>query len=202
MVKGTPKSLRLSSELPETYKERRYSSILNRNFINIVLLGDSKVGKSSFVIKYVEGKFEPYHVVTLGTEFYFKNIIFKECKYTLNFIVTSGAPEYKEDYTKSYQNVDFFLMFYDITQKETFENLKKLVDEIKDYIFLYKNQCSNIIFLGNKCESKNKVVNYDESEAYCNKNNIDFYEISVKNNNGINKVINKLVETFHDMAKN
>lgn len=181
-------------------KERRLSKIINRTEINIILLGPSGVGKSSFVIKYIQKKFEPYHITTIGTELLSKSVPFKKNIYKLNFIITSGDPNYKEDYTEYFQNVDFFLIFYDVTINKSFEDLKTLVnEEIKEYLFLYKNNYPNVILIGNKADLK-KAVDYDAVKSYCTRNNLDSYEVSVKTEFNINKVINKIIETYDDMV--
>jgi small GTP-binding protein len=165
-------------------------------------LGESGVGKSAFVIRYIENRFENFHIVTLGTEKYSKIGTFNSRKYTLNFIVTSGDPQYKTDYTANYKQVDFFLAFYDVSSKKSFDKLKTTVaEELKDYLFSYKNEYPNVIFIGNKSDlTKERKVPYEEVEKYCKINKFDFYEISVRSNLNISKVVNKLMETFDYMA--
>ena len=192
-------SYQIKSEL---IQERSPSKVFNRTGINIVLLGESGTGKSSFVIKYVSNRFETYHVVTLGTEYSNKVVKFNDTDYTLKFICTSGDPEFQEDYTKSYQDVDFFLMFYDVTNKKTFEKLKQTTTDIKKYLFYYKNKTVNAVFIGNKCDQKKREVTTEEAETFCKKYNIELMEISVKNNHNVPKLFNKILTTFDDMSKN
>ena len=56
---------------------RRQSKFLNRNEIKIVILGERETGKSSFVIRYVNGRFEPFHIVTIETEYFSKPVHFE-----------------------------------------------------------------------------------------------------------------------------
>lgn len=168
-----------------------------------MLIGESGVGKSTFRIKYCEGKFERFHVPTIGKEIAMKKVKYNHIDYILKFIDTTGTNEFKEDYTSAFKDVDFFLMFYDITNRNSYEKLKESVQDIKNYCFQYKNSSINVIFLGNKVDEKSKrQVPFDEASNYCKKNNIDLYEISLVNNSNVNKVINKIVETFDDMASN
>lgn len=180
--------------------ERRLSKVENRTSINVVLLGECGVGKSSFVIKYVEGRFETYYVTTIGKEISTKRIKYNDTFYTINFTVTSGHPEFKEDYTATYEHVDFFLMFYDVTNRKTFDNLKSYVQDLRNYFFKYKNKSINVIFIGNKCDEKNRQVTNEEALTFCKKNDLDLVEISVKTNMNVAKVVNKILETFDDMA--
>lgn len=166
----------------------------------MILLGESGVGKSSFVIKYVESRFETYYVTTIGKEVSSKKMKYNGTVYTINFIVTSGDPQFQEDYTKAFQDVDFFLMFYDVTNRDTFNKLKDSVQEIKKYFFKYKEGNLNVLFVGNKCDEKKRDVPTEEALTFCKKNNIELIEISVKTNMNVAKVINKVLETFDDMA--
>jgi len=122
--------------------------------------------------------------------------------YLINFIVTSGDPQFQEDYTSSFQNVDFFLMFYDITNKKSFEKSKQKFLEIKKYLFRYKDKTPNIFFVGNKSDLKNREVKPADVETFCKKYNIESFEISVKTNSNMIKIINKCLGTFDDMARN
>ncbi len=79
--------------------------------INIVILGDSEVGKSSFAIHYLRNKFEQYHVATIGLENFQTSLNCNYTKYILNFIITSGIVQYRVDYTSYFEAANFFLIF-------------------------------------------------------------------------------------------
>jgi small GTP-binding protein len=195
------KHLDVRSDSPMQMKERRMSQVRNRNIINVILLGPDESGKSSFVIKLIEGKFSNYYIVTLGTEERSKQFQYKSKKYNINFIVTTGNQQYKCDYTSKYEIVDFFLVFYDLTSEKSFLISKTLVEnEVKDYLFLYKNNCSNVFMVGNKYDLKDKQAKTEEISAYCKKQNFQHYEISVKSDYNVSKLINKILETFDDSA--
>jgi small GTP-binding protein len=196
-------SSKTSTNAMTSFVEPDYSKFHNRTTIKILLLGDPGVGKSSFVIRFVNSKFETYYVVSIGTECYTKkNLNFNGITYTLEFIVSSGDPLYKQDITKVYEDVDFFLMFYDVTSFSSFENIKKYLNDIKDYIFFYKNKIPNVIIVGNKCDHKDKIVKMEDVNIFCMKENLGIkaFEVSVKANTNIPKLINLIVESFHVTA--
>lgn len=180
---------------------KSFSKFLNRREINIALLGDSNTGKSSFVIRYVSGKFEPYHVVSVCNEYYNKNgVSFNSRKYDFIFTVSAGKSEYKEDIIRTCQDVDFFLMFYDVSSKKSFENLKDVYGDIKKYVFNYKDKHSNVMFIGNKSDLKEKKVSAQDVKDYLQNDKICVFEISVKNNTNITKVFNQVLEIFDATA--
>lgn len=171
---------------------------LNTREINVMLLGAETVGKSSFVIKIIEDKFENFYIVTLGVENFRKKFVYDGKDYYINFIVTSGSPEYKTDYSEKYKSVDFFLVFYDMTSVKTFDYAKHIVsEELVSYVCKYNGQFSNLFLIGNKLEIKEKKVNIKDVEFYCMNNGFDHFEISVKMNVNLNKVTNQILEIFN-----
>ncbi len=181
--------------------DRSPSKVEQRNYINIVLCGEPGVGKSSFVIMYCQGKYETFYVPTIQIERATKKIKYNDKQYDLNFTVTSGNKEFQEDYSDTYKNVDFFLMFYDITSRKTYEKIKTNIQDNLQYYFRYKDKSVNLILVGNKCEeNKKREVTTDEALKFCAKNNISFFEINVKSSLNIMKVIHKILETFDDMS--
>ena len=174
----------------------------DRKNIKIVVLGDSYSGKSSFVIRYVTGKFESYYVVSVCNEYYKKKgVNFNGEKYHFDFTIRAGKSEYQEDITKTCEEVDIFLMFYDVSSKQSFDNLKNSYGEIRNHMFNFRDSISNVIFIGNKSDIKEKKVTVDDVKEYLQNDKVSVFEISVKNNTNITKVFNKILEVF-DKASN
>ena len=120
----------------EKDKNEKNKKNKNKNEINIVFIGDTNTGKSCFVIKFVENIFEKLYIPTLGSEIKKKIVSYNTHKYQLNFFVTSGN-DYKDDYTEYYNNADFFLVFYDITNKKSFDYIKNSIQkEIMPFFLL------------------------------------------------------------------
>jgi len=185
----------------EKEKNEKNKKNKNKNEINIVFIGDTNTGKSCFVIKFVENVFEKLYIPTLGSEIKKKIVSYNTHKYQLNFIVTSGN-DYKDDYTEYYNNADFFLVFYDITNKKSFDCIKNIIqNEIMPFFFSYKDGTSNIILVGNKIDLENeRNVKIEEVEKYCKEKKFIFYEISIKTNKNINIMMNTLLKSFDQIS--
>ena len=185
----------------EKEKNEKNKKNKNKNEINIVFIGDTNTGKSCFVIKFVENVFEKLYIPTLGSEIKKKIVSYNTHKYQLNFIVTSGN-DYKDDYTEYYNNADFFLVFYDITNKKSFDCIKNIIqNEIMPFFFSFKNGTSNIILVGNKIDLENeRNVKIEEVEKYCKEKKFIFYEISIKTNKNINIMMNTLLKSFDQIS--
>ena len=189
------------NEEKEKDKNEKNKKNKNKNEINIVFIGDTNTGKSCFVIKFVENVFEKLYIPTLGSEIKKKIVSYNTHKYQLNFIVTSGN-DYKDDYTEYYNNADFFLVFYDITNKKSFDCIKNSIQkEIMPFFFAYKDGTSNIILVGNKIDLENeRNVKIEEVEKYCKEKKFIFYEISIKTNKNINIMMNTLLKSFDQIS--
>ena len=185
----------------EKDKNEKKKKNKNKNEINIVFLGDTNTGKSCFVIKFVENVFEKLYIPTLGSEIKKKIVSYNTHKYQLNFFVTSGN-DYKDDYTEYYNNADFFLVFYDITNKKSFDCIKNSIQkEIMPFFFAYKDGTSNIVLVGNKIDLENeRNVKIEEVENYCKEKKLIYYEISIKTNKNINIMMNKLLKSFDQIS--
>ena len=189
------------NEEKEKDKNEKNKKNKNKNEINIVFIGDTNTGKSCFVIKFVENVFEKLYIPTLGSEIKKKIVSYNTHKYQLNFFVTSGN-DYKDDYTEYYNNADFFLVFYDITNKKSFDCIKNIIqNEIMPFFFSYKDGTSNIILVGNKIDLENeRNVKIEEVEKYCKEKKFIFYEISIKTNKNINIMMNTLLKSFDQIS--
>ncbi len=179
---------------------KKSTSLKGKNEIDIVLIGEKQTGKSAFIIKLVENKFENLYIPTVFVERYSKELTYNFKKYTLNFEVTPGVEEYKEDYSYLYSHANFILFFYDITQSNCIERVKNYVKkELKNQLFLYSNNNSNIFIIGNKIDIY-PDINNDDIKNYCNDHLIHFFEISVKTGIGIYSLINKILELFYEIS--
>lgn len=183
-----------------TSTKKTVSRFLNRKHINIVILGGKGVGKSAFVIKFIENIFEKLYIPTLGVEVRRKKYSYNTHLYDLNFIVTSGN-DYKSDYSKAYETVDFFLVFYDITSMDSFKEAKKILrEEVKNYVYSYTPTMTNVFLVGNKIDCGPRTVSEEVAITFCQKNEFQMFDISVKTNKNIPNMMKALIKTVDDIA--
>jgi small GTP-binding protein len=169
-----------------------------KDTINIVFLGDKFVGKSCIVYQYTNNKFESFYIQTINREISKKYATIENKKFNLEISVTSGVPQYQEDYTDIYKTCDFFVVCYDVTSNESLLKAKDIITkDLLQYIFLYDKDFSNIFLLGNKSDLKDRKIDYKKVLEYTQKYKIPFYETSAKNNLNISFVFNKIVELYN-----
>merc|ERR1711943_5468 len=114
----------------------------------LVLLGDSAVGKSSLVLRFVRGQFFEYQESTIGAAFLTQNVSLND--YTVKFEIwdTAGQEKYHSLAPMYYRGAAAAIVVYDITRKASFGTLKNWVKELKQL------GPENIVIAiaGNKCD--------------------------------------------------
>ena len=99
----------------------------------ILILGDSGVGKTSMLLKYVDNFFPQTHIATIGVEFKTKIITKGKYKITLNIWDTAGQERFKSITRGLYQGATGIIFVYDITKRETFSGVKNWIKDAEGY---------------------------------------------------------------------
>merc|ERR1712093_950078 len=143
----------------------------------LVLLGDSAVGKSSLVLRFVRGQFFEYQESTIGAAFLTQNVSLND--YTVKFEIwdTAGQERYHSLAPMYYRGAAAAVVVYDITNADSFARAKSWVKELQ------RQGSPNIVIAlaGNKCDlaSKRKVEAAEATE-YAKDNGLFFMETSAK----------------------
>merc|ERR1712078_116750 len=143
----------------------------------LVLLGDSAVGKSSLVLRFVRGQFFEYQESTIGAAFLTQNVSLND--YTVKFEIwdTAVQERYHSLAPMYYRGAAAAVVVYDITNADSFARAKSWVKELQ------RQGSPNIVIAlaGNKCDlaSKRKVEASEASE-YAKDNGLFFMETSAK----------------------
>ena len=161
----------------------------------IVLLGDSGVGKTCLISRYLCGTFDNNCPTTNGASYATKELILENNqKIALDIWDTAGQEKYKSLTKFFYKDASAAILVYDITKKETFTNLKTYwVQQLKDYA------TKNIIIAvaGNKCDLyANEQVTEDEAKEFADSIEASFELTSAKSNSGVNDLYKSVAETF------
>ena len=160
--------------------------------LKILLIGDTSVGKTSILSKYIDDKFDEVHISTIGVEFKVKSLTIKGKKVKLRIWDTSGQERYRSITQNFYRNANGILYIFDLTRKESFEN-------IKDWLIESYNCDSKVkkLLVGNKVDlDKNKQMDKQIIENYAEKKEMKYYEVSAKMGTNINKIFRELAESI------
>ena len=163
--------------------------------LKYIIIGDSAVGKSNILTQYVYEKFNEEFQSTLGVEFASKNVIIDNIIYRIQIWDTAGAENFRSITRAYYKNSVCAFIVYDITQRNTFENVKLWLDDIH-------NQCPQttlLVLVGNKIDLESeRQISYEEGEDFAQKNNMYFFETSAKTGKNIENLFLKSVKTINE----
>jgi small GTP-binding protein len=168
-----------------------------RNFVlepkytfKILMIGDESIGKSSILQQYVENTFFNKYTSTIGIDFNIKYTNVNDNNIKLQIWDTAGQERFKSLTTSYYRLVNGIVLVYDISNRKSFENIDKWINDINDYA----NPESYVILVGNKADSNNREVSTEEGIDKANELNISFIETSAKTNMNIDKCFEILIE--------
>ncbi len=149
--------------------------------LKILTLGDTSVGKSSFIIKFIDNKFSLNYIATLGFDFKQKKIELNGETIRLKIFDTAGQERFKSISINIIKKANGILLLYDITNRDSFESVTNWMKSIKDI----GSEKICVVLVGNKSDLEEKrAVSYEEGEEKANQYDIPFFEASCKK--GIN----------------
>ena len=165
----------------------------------IIIVGDTSVGKTALLSKYLKGVFPTSPLATVATEFATKIIQIKEGGYIKAQIWdTAGQEKYKSITYHHYKKSVGGLIVYDITKKSSFDNVKNWYNDLTT---LGEKGCI-IALVGNKLDlveknMRKREVSKNEAQTYAENNHMLFFETSAYNGNNINDIFEELLQTIY-----
>eukprot|EP00826_Nyctotherus_ovalis_P007106 TRINITY_DN11752_c0_g1_i2.p1 TRINITY_DN11752_c0_g1~~TRINITY_DN11752_c0_g1_i2.p1 ORF type:complete len:215 (-),score=33.48 TRINITY_DN11752_c0_g1_i2:47-691(-) len=154
----------------------------SKRTVIIKLVGDSDVGKTSIINRYIDDKFTIYTQSTVGVDY--KNTSFKMGEYQIKLIIwdTAGQEKYRTLTSSYYRGAHAMCMVFSISDRNSFENLNKWVRE-------YDENCGDdealMMLVGNKVDLNDRVVTSEEANDYAKKHSMLYTEVSAKTSYGI-----------------
>ena len=175
----------------------------NKFEVHLITLGDSAVGKTSLIGRYIDNYFSNNYIGTFGLDSQFKKKKINDEEINVKITDTAGQERYQSIAANYIKKANGILLVYDITSKDSFENVNKWAGEIKE-----KSEVSKpIILIGNKLDLEDKrVITKEQGQEFAKKycdGGINFYETSCKTGENVNEAIDDLVTQVYDKyAKN
>jgi small GTP-binding protein len=169
--------------------------------LKLLLLGDSGVGKSSLLTQYVEDDFHDVFISTIGIDFRNKTLDVDGHRVKLRIWDTAGQERFRTLTAQFYRGSQGILMVYDVTSRETFENIGHWMKQIKDNV----DTNPRIVIVGNKVDlPAERVVKKKEAEKLAKSYGCQHFEVSAKADDGVKEAFQALaveVVNYHYKKK-
>ena len=165
----------------------------------IVIAGNSGVGKTNLISRYVRDEFSEESSPTIGVDFQAKCETINNINIKLQFWDTAGQEKHKAIANSYYKQANGAILAYDLTDKHSFEKLSFWLEEIQNSA----PKDMKIILLGNKSDlQEERQVSEEEGLTFAKENGFFFMEVSAKENEdgSVNKAFKELMsEILNDM---
>ena len=165
----------MSSESSKTFK--------------ILTIGESGVGKTCILRRFVENKFLKNHLATIGIYFKTKTLNINNQEIKLKIWDTAGQERFRNITTQYYKGADGIVLVYDVTDEASYEKIKDWMDQIlsntqKDEI--------GLVLLGNKCDVEPRNVTEEQGLKLAEELKIIYFETSALTGQGIKEAFEQL----------
>ena len=174
--------------------EEEYDMILK-----IVLIGDSSVGKTNLMNKYIKNEFREDTKATVGVEFGSKVYVIENHRIKAQIWDTAGQERYRSIANTYYKGAKGAFIVYDITRKETFDSVDRWANDLM-------TECDKnitIILIGNKNDLENqRQVTKEQGEEKAKAFQLGFFEMSALTGDNLEKGFNALISEIYENNKN
>jgi small GTP-binding protein len=175
--------------------ERSNSNSITDEKLNfkIIMIGPANSGKTSIVRRYVDKKFNDDYKVTVGFDYMNKEITIGKKKVNIQLWDTAGTEMFQSLSSSYYRNSYGALVVFDVLDRKSFESLNTWINYYREH---RDQKYEELIYLiGNKIDSKDRVISKKEAMDFMEENNLkEYYESSAKKGDNIDNIFNNIAK--------
>ena len=164
----------------------------------VLLLGDSTVGKTCFLMRYTDNTFQEIHMSTIGLDYRLKTMTLDSGKQVkVQIWDTAGQDRFRAITKNYYKGAHGIILIYDVTNQTTFDNVTNWINQIKEEA----SDKVTIFLVGNKIDDeKNRKVDTEEGEKLAKEFQLKFYETSAKIGTNVEATFKGLVHIIDEVS--
>ena len=155
----------------------------------ILTIGESGVGKTCVLRRFVENKFLKNHLATIGIDFKTKTLNINNQEIKLKIWDTAGEERFRNITTQYYKGADGIVLVYDVTDEASYEKIRDWMDQILSNI---QQDEIGIVLMGNKCDMEERNVSEEMGIKLAEELKISYFETSALTGQGIKEAFEKL----------
>ena len=143
----------------------------------LLMMGVSGVGKSSLLMRFADDSYTESFISTIGVDFKIRTVLLDDKIIKLQIWDTAGQERFRTITSSYYRGAHGIVVVYDVTDQESFKNVKQWLNEIDRYAEDHVIR----LLVGNKNDLESKrVVDYATAKAFADENGVPFIETSAK----------------------
>ena len=169
----------------------------------ILLLGDSEVGKSCFLMRYSDNVFVENYITTIGLDYKLKSVKLDSGKtIKVQLWDTAGQDKYRTIAKNYFKGSHGILLLYDVTKQSSFQNIRDWIQDIREEV----SQKAIIFLIGNKIDLVDKrKISKEKGIELAEEYKLPFFEASAKSGENVDEVFKALYknisEVYGDLEK-
>ena len=160
-------------------------SVIN---LQILLLGDSSVGKTSLLMRYINNEFKESMMSTIGMDIHKKQIKISNKEVLLHLVDITGQERFKSVARTYYKDVDGIIFIFDVTNKDSFIHIKDWLKDAQTYEVDF-----DYIIVGNKIDL-NDIIEVNEENVKSTYKKAEYIKTSSKNGTNINEAFEEITK--------
>merc|ERR1712014_369616 len=148
----------------------------------LLLIGDSGVGKSCLLLRFADDTYTESYISTIGVDFKIRTIELDGKTVKLQIWDTAGQERFRTIPSSYYRGAHGICVVYDVTDMDSFNNVKQWLQEIDRYA------CENVnkLLVGNKSDLTSKrAVSSEQGKEFADSIGIEFLETSAKTSTNV-----------------
>ena len=159
----------------------------------LLIIGDSTVGKTSILNKYSSKTFNQNYIATVGLDFFTKDEVIDSKTIRIKIWDTAGQERYKALTKCFFQKAQGVMVVFDVCSQKSFNNLKFWIESLNSQLSEDMSLVP-VTVIGNKIDLPKRTVNKDTATDFAEKNGFQYFETSAKTGEGIDSAIKELVK--------
>ncbi|UZJ57505.1 hypothetical protein CBS101457_006825 [Exobasidium rhododendri] len=161
----------------------------------LLLIGDSGVGKSCLLLRFADDTYTESYISTIGVDFKIRTIELEGKTVKLQIWDTAGQERFRTITSSYYRGAHGIIVVYDVTDQDTFANVKQWLQEIDRYAC----EGVNKLLVGNKSDlTTKKVVEYSVAKEFADQLSIPFLETSAKSSTNVEQAFLTMAKQIKD----
>jgi Ras-related protein Rab-1A len=159
------------------------------HLFKLLLIGDSGVGKSCLLLRFADDTYTDSYISTIGVDFKIRNLDVDSKNIKLQIWDTAGQERFRTITSSYYRGAHGIIIVYDITDAESFNNVKTWLSEIDKFA----SENVNKLLVGNKCDlAASRQVETQTAKDFAASLNIPFIETSAKTSANVEQAFVKM----------